>query len=67
MRSTEPWIEDLLDLGVGALAIKTLYRMRRGDDYTMVCPRCGNTPRKWAVTCPSCRVPLVRRRRVEGA
>ena len=55
-------IEELLDLGVGALAIKALYRMRKKGSFTMVCPHCGYTPRKWAVTCPHCRGPLVRRK-----
>jgi len=63
LKKTEPWIDELMELGVGALAIKTLYRMRRQGDFKLVCSRCGYEPKKWAATCPHCRVPLVRRRK----
>ena len=51
----EPWLEELLDLGVGALAVKHLYRMRRGIAKPVVCPYCGYVFGKWGVRCPKCR------------
>ena len=34
----DKWIEDLLDKGIGALAVKHLYRMKRNLPTVTVCP-----------------------------
>lgn len=51
----DKWIEDLLDKGIGALAVKHLYRMKRNLPTVTVCPVCGYELGKWGVTCPKCR------------
>ena len=65
---TEPWIVELLDLGIGALAVHTLYKLKNPERFAgaLTCPRCGYVPRKHAAKCPRCRIPLVRRREGEG-
>jgi len=51
----DKWIEDLLDRGIGALAVKHLYLMKRNISKATVCPHCGYELGKWGVECPRCR------------
>ena len=60
---TEQWIQDLLDIGVGWVAMKAQYNMARGISTVKVCPYCGTKPRKYAVVCPKCRRKLPQKRR----
>ena len=65
----EPWIEELLDLGIGALAIHTLHKLKSPHRFegVLTCPLCGWKPKKYAARCSHCRIPLVRRRQPEEA
>ena len=49
------WIQDLLDLGIGAIAVKYLYMYEHGITKSPVCSYCGFEPKKFAHTCPMCR------------
>jgi len=53
------WIDDLITLGIGALAVYFLVKLvsNKGRDSGTIklCPHCGYEIRKWAVVCPSCR------------
>ena len=54
-RTTEPWVKELLDLGIGALAIKHLAMLNMSiKDYNK-CVACGHIAGKWSRQCPACR------------
>jgi len=58
MMKTEPWIQTLLDIGIGKLATDTLYRMKNKIFKSPICDKCGTIPGKHASNCPVCRKPL---------
>ncbi len=53
------WVNELIKLGVGALAVYFLVKILSNKDENKnsidICPYCGNPIKKWAVVCPSCR------------
>ena len=53
--SSDDWIEDLLKLGLGVLAISFLAKLSEGSPQIKVCPYCNNQIKKFARTCPVCR------------
>jgi len=59
MSKKKDWIEDLIALGIGALAIyflvKILSPTGQEDRNNIRCPHCGNIIKKWAIECPICR------------
>ena len=53
----QAWIRELLDIGMGRIAIQTLALLDAGitnQSKPMKCV-CGTIIRKWAVACPKCR------------
>lgn len=54
----DSWVEDLIVLGIGALAVfflaKVLSTNSDHDEITN-CPFCGAQIKKWAIECPVCR------------
>jgi DNA-directed RNA polymerase subunit RPC12/RpoP len=58
MSDDEDWIEDLIALGIGALAAYFLYKVitsNKKEDKIERCPYCGSEIKKWAIECPRCR------------
>ena len=56
--SDDDWVEDLIALGIGALAAYFLYRALKGDpseEKIERCPYCYTPIKKWAIECPKCR------------
>lgn len=53
--SSDDWIEDLLKLGLGVLAISFLAKLSEGSPQIKVCPYCNYQIKKFARTCPVCR------------
>lgn len=52
----DKWVDDLLKLGLGALAIYLLGKLAEGAQPQITrCPYCGWSIGKWARTCPKCR------------
>ena len=55
----DDWIDSLIKLGIGALAVYFLVKLVSNKDQENSairwCPHCGAEIRKWAVVCPSCR------------
>ena len=49
------WIRDLLDQGIGALAVKYSYIINQGLVKSLQCPNCGELMRKFAHRCNRCR------------
>ena len=60
-RNDDDWVEDLIKLGIGLLAIyfigKLLEPSKSNTEQTN-CPKCGARIRKWARKCPVCRTKL---------
>jgi len=56
-KDEDDWIEDLIVLGIGALAGYFLYKVATTKNREEIhrCPYCGVEIRKWAVECPNCR------------
>ena len=56
-RRNDPWIDALLALGIGFLAVQFVNRLRQGSntESTRVCSYCGFSSTKWARMCPRCR------------
>jgi len=56
----ENWLQELLDLGIGKLAIQTLALMDAGmeSDRISTCPYCKASIGKWARECGKCRKSL---------
>ena len=55
----EKWLQELLDIGMGRIAIKQLALLQAGAVNQLTkCPRCGTQIKKWAVGCPKCRMRL---------
>ena len=52
--SDDDWVEDLITLGIGALAAYFLYKAITSDKIER-CPYCNAQIKKWAVECPKCR------------
>ncbi|MHA1973974.1 MAG: hypothetical protein ACTSW1_13330 [Candidatus Hodarchaeales archaeon] len=57
--NNDDWIEGLIKLGIGALAVYFLVKIlsKKDQDSSSIdsCPYCGAPIKKWAVVCPSCR------------
>jgi len=55
--SDDDWVEDLVALGIGALAAYFLYKAitKSGEENVDRCPYCHTQIKKWAVECPKCR------------
>ena len=51
----DDWIEDLLKLGLGVLAISFLAKLAEGTQQVTICPYCNSKIGKFARTCPTCR------------
>jgi len=59
----EDWIEALIALGIGALAIHFLSKLfeqasKPPREAYYICPNCGASTRKWSRMCPTCRIVL---------
>lgn len=54
-RKEDDWIEDLLKLGLGVLAISFLAKLAEGSQQITICPYCNSQIKKFARTCPVCR------------
>ncbi len=55
----EIWIQELLDLGIGRIAIKQLALLGAGVNKQLTkCPCCGTEIKKYALGCPKCRTQL---------
>jgi len=55
--NNDDWIEDLIALGIGFLAVRFLNRLTQGINMqtTKTCQYCGYTTTKWARMCSNCR------------
>lgn len=51
----DDWVEDLLKLGLGVLAISFLAKLAEGGQQITICPYCNSQIKKFARTCPVCR------------
>ena len=54
-KKDDDWINDLLKLGLGLLAISFLAKLSEGGTQITICPYCNVEIKKFARTCPSCR------------
>lgn len=65
MSKDREWVDDLISLGIGALAAyflwKTLSHDKDSPERIEVCSYCGRQIKKWAIKCPYCRLSLPRR------
>ena len=65
MSEDSDWIDDLIALGIGALAAyflwKILFPDKNVQERIEMCPYCGRQIKKWAIKCPYCRSSLPRR------
>lgn len=59
-RSNDDWIDDLIKLGLGAIALSLLGKLLEGSQRMGItnCPYCGQEIQKWSRFCPRCRTPL---------
>ena len=55
----DDWVEDLIALGIGLLAIHFIGKLLEPDksnrERKTKCPKCGTEIKKWARKCPACR------------
>ena len=51
----DDWVDDLLKLGLGILAISFLAKLTEGGQQITICPYCNGQIKKFARTCPTCR------------
>ncbi len=61
MSNDDDWVEGLIALGIGALAVYFLAKIVSSDKENSkisVCPYCGSSIKKWAIECPVCRKKL---------
>ena len=62
-KKEDDWLEDLIKLGIGLLAIyyisKLLEPKKGNAEQETNCPKCGAPIRKWATNCPVCRTKLL--------
>lgn len=54
-RKDDDWIENLLKLGLGVLALSFLAKLAEKPSEIKQCPFCRQSIGKWAITCPNCR------------
>ena len=56
----EDWLEELIKLGLGAIALSLLGKLLEGGQAPTIssCPYCGQEIRKWSRMCPRCRTLL---------
>lgn len=56
----EKWLQNLLDNGIGKVAIQQLALLEAGvvNEPLIKCPRCDTQIKKFAVSCPKCRLRL---------
>jgi len=52
---TPDWLKELLDLGIGPLAIGFLARLAEGKPEIRTCSYCKTEIKKFAMACPKCR------------
>ena len=53
--SNDEWLDDLLKIGLGVLAVAFLAKLADNNQQITICPYCNASIGKWARTCPSCR------------
>ncbi len=54
-RSNDDWLDDLIGLGLGVLAVAFLSKLTENTQQITTCPYCHTSIGKWARTCPNCR------------
>lgn len=54
-RKNDDWLDDLLKLGLGVLAISFLAKLSENTQQITQCPYCNTQIGKWARSCPNCR------------
>ena len=54
-RRNNDWLNDLLGLGFGVLAVAFLAKLAENTQQITQCPYCNTQIGKWAMTCPNCR------------
>ncbi len=56
-KKEDDWIEGLMALGIGVLAVYFLKKLTEGGtvETTKTCNFCGHSTEKWARMCPMCR------------
>jgi len=54
-RNNDDWVNDLLGLGLGVLAVAFLAKLAENTQQITQCPYCNTSIGKWAMTCPNCR------------
>lgn len=54
-RSNDDWLNDLIGLGLGVLAVAFLTKLTENTQQITTCPYCHRSIGKWARTCPNCR------------
>ena len=56
-RKNDNWVDDLLKLGLGMLALHFIGKLAQGGtvETAKTCSYCGHTTEKWARMCPNCR------------
>ncbi len=54
-KSNDDWVDNLLKLGLGVLAISFLAKLAEGGQQITICPYCNSQIKKYARTCPVCR------------
>ena len=62
MSDVPQWLKELLDLGLGRIAIQQLALIEAGCTYKPTeseCPVCHTKVKKWARLCPKCRRSLL--------
>ena len=52
---TPGWLKELLDLGMGPLAIGFLARLAQGQPEIKKCRYCDTEVKKFSMACPKCR------------
>ena len=59
-KKNDDWLDALIALGLGALAIYFVGKLLEGgrNEPVTTCPRCGASINKWAKQCPRCRMNL---------
>jgi len=67
MSEDSDWVDDLITLGIGALAAYFLWKRFSSDGVSQgrieMCPYCRRQIKKWAIKCPYCRSDLPSRAR----
>ena len=54
-KSNDDWVDDLLGLGLGVLAVAFIAKLAENTQQVTQCPYCFTSIGKWARACPNCR------------